>query len=153
MQRQSADIPNIVCGAIFILFGAFFAYQSTQMDIGRAVKMGPGYFPLLVAVVLILLGAIIVFQAFRVDHGPIGHVAWRGLAFILPTPIFFGLTVQGLGFIAAIFFTALIASFASERMRPLRAVIIAAGVTAFSTLVFVNGLGLPFRMIGPWLGQ
>jgi hypothetical protein len=153
MQRQSADIPNVVCGAIFMLFGAFFAYQSTQMDIGTAVKMGPGYFPLLVAAVLIILGAIIVFQAFRVAHEPVGHIAWRGLAFILPTPIFFGLTVQGLGFIPAIFITALIASFASERMRPLRAVLIAAGVTAFSTLVFVKGLGLPFRMFGPWLGQ
>jgi len=153
MNRQNLDIPNIACGAIFMLFGLFFAYQSLDMDIGTAFKMGPGYFPLLVAGVLVLLGLIIVVQAFRVAGEPIGHVAWRGMLFILPTPIFFGLTVAGLGFVPAIFLTALIASFASERMRIVRALLIAAGVTIFSTLVFVQGLGLPFRMVGPWLGQ
>ena len=36
------------------------------------------------------------------------------MLFILPAPIFFGLTVRGLGFVPALFLTALIAAFASH---------------------------------------
>jgi hypothetical protein len=55
--------------------------------------MGPGYFPLVLAVVLVLFGALILFNAIKAgkDSPSIGAIAWRGLLFILPAPIFFGL--------------------------------------------------------------
>ncbi len=72
----------------------------------------------------------------RVEGEPIGPIAWRGMLLILPAPIFFGLTVRGLGFVPSIFLTALIASFASTRMKPLAALLLSAGVTLFSYAVF-----------------
>ena len=76
--------------------------------------MGPGYFPLVLAVVLILLGADHrSSRRLRVEGEPVGPIAWRGMVFILPAPIFFGLTVRGLGFVPSLFLTALIAAFAS----------------------------------------
>ncbi len=101
---------------------------------------------------LVLLGLIILVQAIRVQGEPVGLIAWRGILLILPAPIFFGLTVRGLGFLPSIFLTALIASFASQRMRPLTAILLSAGVTLFSFVVFSYALGLPFRRFGPWLG-
>ena len=79
------------------------------------------------------------------------RIAWRGILFILPAPIFFGLTVRGLGFVPALFVTTLIASQASARMRPLAALLLAVAGTILSTLIFSYGLGLPFRRFGPWL--
>jgi hypothetical protein len=115
--------------------------------------MGPGSFPFILACALVLFGAIILIQSMRVDGGPIGALAWRGMFFILPAPIFFGLTVRGLGFVPSIFVTALIASFASGRMKPLMALVLSAALTLFSVAVFSYGLGLPFRRFGPWLGN
>ena len=66
-------------------------------------------------------------------------------------PIFFGMTVRGLGFVPALFITTLIASQASVKMKPLPALVLAVLVTLFSTLIFSYGLGLPFRRFGPWL--
>ena len=51
----------------------------------------------------------------------------------------------------SIFITCLIAAFASTRMKPLAAVLLAAGVTLFSVVVFSYALGLPFQRFGPWL--
>ena len=59
--------------------------------------------------------------------------------------------MRPLGFVPAVFLAALLASFASSRMRPLGALVLAAGVTVFATLVFSYALGLPFRRFGPWL--
>ena len=71
--------------------------------------------------------------------------------FILPAPIFFGLTVRGLGFVPALFLTALIAAFASRRMKPGMALVLCAALTLFSVAVFSYALGLPFQRFGPWL--
>ncbi|ADY63103.1 MULTISPECIES: tripartite tricarboxylate transporter TctB family protein [Rhizobium/Agrobacterium group] len=151
MKSFFIDPAEAACGAIFIGFGAFFALQSFGLDIGTAFRMGPGYFPLVLAIVLILLGAVIFIRATRVQGDALGAIAWRGIFFILPAPIFFGFTVRGLGFVPALFFSALIAAFASHKMSPLMAVIISAAITVFSVAVFNYGLGLPFQRFGPWL--
>lgn len=151
MNKLSIDPTNGACGAIFVATGAFFAIQSLGLDLGTTFRMGPGYFPLALALVLIVLGLVVVVQATRVAGEPIGPIAWRGMAFILPAPVFFGLTVRGLGFVPSIFLTCLIAAFASTRMKPLAAIILSAGVTLFSVIVFSYALGLPFQRFGPWL--
>ena len=153
MKVASFDRTDAAAGILFVGFGLFFGIQSLGLEIGTAFRMGPGYFPLVLAVVLVIFGGLILFNAIKADKDspPIGAVAWRGLLFILPAPIFFGLTVRGLGFIPSIFLTTLIAGLASFKMRPLHAVGLAVAVTIFSTLVFSYALGLPFRRIGPWL--
>ena len=151
MKSFFIDPAEAACGAIFIGFGAFLALQSYGLDLGTTFRMGPGYFPLVLAIVLILLGSVIFLRATRVQGDAIGAIAWRGIFFILPAPIFFGLTVRGLGFVPALFFSALIAAFASHKMSPLMAVAISAAITVFSVAVFNYGLGLPFQRFGPWL--
>ena len=151
MKSFIVDPAEALCGAIFIGLGIAFAWQSYELDIGTAFRMGPGYFPLLLALVLIVLGAVIFFRSTRVQGEAIGAIAWRGIFFILPAPIFFGFTVRGLGFVPALFFSALIASFASHKMRPVMAVLLSVAITVFSVAVFNYGLGLPFQRFGPWL--
>ncbi|TBZ09380.1 tripartite tricarboxylate transporter TctB family protein [Rhizobium leguminosarum bv. viciae] len=151
MKSISFDTTNAICGALFVATGAFFAIQSLGLDLGTAVRMGPGYFPLVLAAVLVLLGAIIFIQALRVEGEPIDPFAWRGMLFILPAPVFFGLTVRGLGFAPSLFLTAFIACFASQKMNVFLAIVLSLLLTIFSVGVFSYGLGLPFERFGPWV--
>lgn len=150
MKSFSIDTTNGLCAAFFIGLGLFFAAQSLDLDLGTAFRMGPGYFPFFLAVLLILLGVIVLISAFKTEGEAIGHIAWRGIFLILPAPIFFGLTVRGLGFVPSIFLTGLIAGFASQKMKPLTALLLAAGLTVFAVVVFSYALGLPFERFGPW---
>ena len=150
MKSISIDRTNGICGLAFIATGLFFIWQAASLEIGTAFRMGPGYFPLVLAAILTLLGIVVLVQATRVEGEPMGPFALRGILFILPAPIFFGLTVRGLGFVPALFCTALIAAFASQKMTPVAAVILSATLTAFSVAVFSYGLGLPFQLFGPW---
>ncbi|MFC3629750.1 tripartite tricarboxylate transporter TctB family protein [Paracoccus angustae] len=152
MSTKPKDGTDIAAGLLFMAIAAFFGWQSLGLEMGTSIRMGPGYFPMVLSGLLFLLGAVILWKAYgRPDDEPFGRIAWRGIAFILPAPIFFGLTVRGLGFVPALFVTTLIASQASVRMRPLSALILAVAVTILATLVFSYGLGLPFRRFGPWL--
>lgn len=150
MKNLQFDSTNAICGLTFIALGCFFIYQCLNLELGSALRMGPGYFPLFLAAILTLLGAIVLVQATRVQGEPIGPIALRGMLFILPAPVFFGLTVRGLGFVPSLFFAALIAAFASSRMKPGMAVVLAAAITLFSVAVFSYALGLPFERFGPW---
>lgn len=151
-MKFTIDWTDALAGLVFILFGLLFGVQSLGLEIGTTFRMGPGYFPLVLSGLLMLLGLLIIASAIH-DRGSegIGALAWRGVFFILPAPIFFGLTIRGLGFVPAIFLTTLIAGLASLKMRLHWALLLAAGVTIFATVVFSYGLGLPFRRFGPWL--
>ncbi|MEQ1952577.1 tripartite tricarboxylate transporter TctB family protein [Mesorhizobium yinganensis] len=151
MNSLTFDRTNALCGGFFILSGLIFGYQSLTVDLGSWLRIGPGGLPLVLSGLLVLLGAIILVQAARTEGEPAGRIAWRGMLFILLSPLIFGLTVRGLGFIGSVFITSLFASFASYRMKLWMAVVLAVALTVFSTAVFSYGLGLPFERIGPWL--
>jgi Tripartite tricarboxylate transporter TctB family len=150
MDNSTRDPADMVAGVIFVAFGLFFGLQSWGLEMGTTLKMGPGYFPLVLSVLLVGLGIGVLIGGMKTAGAPIGTLALRGMLFILPAPVFFGLTVRGMGFVPSIFLTTLIACFATTRMKPLQAFLLAAGVTVFSTVVFVWALGLPFRTLGPW---
>lgn len=152
MKNITVDWADASAGLLFILFGLLFGVQSLGLEIGTAFRMGPGYFPLVLSGILLLLGGLIIASSIhnRGSEG-VGTLAWRGAIFILPAPILFGLTVRGLGFVPAVFLTTLVAALASFKMRLHWALALAAAVTVFATLVFSYGLGLPFRRFGPWL--
>lgn len=142
---------DLSAGLLFILFGAIFGLQSLGLEMGTTLRLGPGYFPMVLSVVLIGLGATIAVKAIGTVGDEIGSYARRGMIFILAAPVFFGLTVRGLGFVPSIFVTTLIAAQAGLKLRPLHSLALAVAVTLFCTLVFSVALGLPFRRFGPWL--
>lgn len=147
-------LRDALAGGIFVALGLIFMVAALGLERGTALRMGPGYFPLLLAGLLILIGAAVAFRALREEAAAIHMhaVPWRGMILILAAPVLFGVTVRGLGLLPAIAIVAAISSFASRRMT----IVLAAGITvlltAFCVLVFNVGLGLPIRLIGPWLG-
>ncbi len=151
MSAKPTDTTDAAAGVFLILVAVFFGWQTTGLETGTSLRMGPGYFPMVLSALLLIMGVLVLVKSFKGQGERIGRIAWRGLIFILPAPIFFGLTVRGLGFVPSLFVTTLIASQASVRMKPLPALVLAVLVTVLSTLVFSYALGLPFRRFGPWL--
>lgn len=153
MTTKPKDKTDLATGLLLMAVAVFFGWQVLDLEIGSSLRMGPGYFPMVLSALLFLLGALVALKSLGRPGEPFGAIAWRGMAFILPAPVFFGLTVRGLGFVPALFITTLIAAQASRRMRLLPALLLAVAVTILSTLIFSYGLGLPFRRFGPWLGM
>lgn len=139
-------------GLIFFLIGAVFAIGSRSAEIGTAFRMGPGYFPLLLSFVLMLLGTIMIAGSFRGESESFGLVpSWRGILLVLAAPVVFGLTVRKLGLVPAIVLTSVLSVYASRRSDVRLAGIMAVGLTLFCLAVFSYGLRLPLPMFGPWL--
>jgi hypothetical protein len=150
MQRARKDL---LAGAVFAGFGLAFAITSTTYDIGTPLRMGPGFFPLVLGGILVVLGVSIAVKGVVAgEGGDVGPVPWRALVLLVAAIVFFGSTVRGLGLAPALFVSVLLAALAGRGVRIVPAVVIAASLTALSVLIFVVLLQLRLPLVGPWLG-
>ena len=146
------SIRDLAAGLIFIAFGLAFAGTAYTYDLGSALRMGPGYFPLVLGGLLTLLGAgVIVEGIVKSEDVPLGGVPWRGLVLLTAALIVFGYGVRRAGLAPALFAAVFLAALASAKTGIVRAAIMAAGLTIFCILIFVKALGLAVPLIGPWL--
>lgn len=130
--------------------GAFLNYT-----VGTGARMGPGYFPTMLGVLLAILGAAIVFESLVVeteDGEKVGSIAWKPLGFIIGANVAFGICLGGLpklgipslGLIVGIYALVTIASFAGDRFRPKEVAVLATVLAIFSYCAFVWLLKLQF---------
>jgi len=145
-------LKDVLAGAIFIALGLAFAAGSLAYDIGTPVRMGPGYVPLSLGMLLAALGILVIVKGFIAGEGePIGEVDWRAVVLITAALLFFGLTVRGLGVVGALIGAALLATLARSQTSPREALVITAGITALSVVIFILALQLRLPLVGPWI--
>lgn len=142
-------------GLMFTGVGAAFAVGATSYTVGTGARMGPGYFPLMLGVLLAILGAVVMFMSLVVetqDGDKIGAFAWKPLFFIIASNLLFGVLLGGLpsikvpamGMIAAIFGLTIVASLAGERFNLKEVLILSTILSIGSYLAFIVLLKLQF---------
>ena len=142
---------NILAGLTFTVFGAAFAVGATAFDLGDPVRPGPGFYPLLVGVLLSALGlAIVVRKEDADDEGVMALPSWRPVGAIVGALLVFALIVRGAGLVPAVFVAAFVASLASRATGVVGAVAMAVGLTVLSVLIFVVALNLRLPLLGTW---
>ncbi|MGC4397084.1 tripartite tricarboxylate transporter TctB family protein [Hydrogenophaga sp. T2] len=161
MQFRSQK--DFVSGLLFTAVGIAFAVGATNFDIGGAARMGPGYFPLLLGIVLALLGVLVTLQSFRrsAAQDKIDNIAWRPLVFILLANLAFGVLLVGLpsvglphfGLIVAIYALVIISGYARPNSSLKESVVLATILAVGSYAAFVYALNLQFPVLPWFLGQ
>ena len=135
-------------GLLFIAIGIAFAWGATTYNVGEGARMGPGYFPLMLGIVLALIGAVVLFTSLVVETeggDRIGKWAWRPLFFIIAANLAFGVLLGGLpsialpamGMIAAIFALTIISSMADGHFHTRDILILASVLAIGSYLAFI----------------
>ena len=144
---------DLLAGGTFAAFGLAFAITSSTYEVGSPLRMGPGYFPLVLGSLLVLLGILTAVKGLVAgEGGDIGPVPWTSAALLVAAILFFGSTVQGLGLVPALLVTVLLSALAGHRTGVLPAAVIAGSLTVLCVLIFVIVLQLRLPLFGPWLG-
>jgi hypothetical protein len=150
-----ASQKDFLSGLMFTVVGAAFALGAREFEVGTAARMGPGYFPLMLGVLLAVLGVIITVQSFRKggpDGDPVGAIAWRPLVFVLGANLAFGALLVGVpalgipafGLIVALYALVIIAGFAQPGTSIKQSLILATILAVGSYGAFVYMLNLQF---------
>jgi putative tricarboxylic transport membrane protein len=152
VRRFIKGPKDFYCGLLLLAIAAIFASQLGRLPIGSAFRMGPGYFPLTLVILLALLGTAILIRGLRAEGAPIGRLPWRAVALITLPIALFGATLKGLGLVPSLTAVVFASTFASSRWDLRYAVITTGALVAAAVAIFVYGLGLPLSLVGPWLG-
>ena len=144
-------------GVMFTVVGVAFAWGATTYNVGSGARMGPGYFPLMLGILMAVIGLAIMFSGLTVeteDGEPIGKWAWKQVFYIIGANLAFGVLLGGLpsvgvpamGMIIAIYALVIIASMAGSEFH-LRSVLILATVLAVgSYIAFIWALKLQIQV-------
>src|SRR5262249_36054772 len=139
-------------GVIFIAIGLFAIVYGTRYTLGTAARMGPGYFPRILGILLIVLGAILAVRALRLNGPQLPGWKWRPTGVVLGSVVLFGAIVQPVGIALSTVILIVGASAASNEFRPLEALVAGVLLAALAVGVFVIGLKLQLPIWPAFLG-
>jgi hypothetical protein len=145
---------NFWSGVMFIAIGIFFAGNAVEYSMGTAAKMGPGYFPFWLGVILALLGVVIGISGLspKAQEAKVEGWDFRVMFLVLGSVILFGALLRPLGIFVSIVILVVLSSLASHEFNWKVAVINALCLAVFAWAVFVKGLGLIFPLWPTFLG-
>jgi hypothetical protein len=114
---------DFVSGLLFVAVGVIFAIGATNYSMGNSARPGPGYFPLILAVIMAILGAIVLFKSLTIETeggDPVGAIAWRPLLLIVLAILVFAVLIQRAGVFVAGAAAIGVASMADGEFRPVQ---------------------------------
>lgn len=152
MQLRGLN-PDTLGGSIFVGLGIFYGtYAWRTLPIGESFIMGPGYFPVVLSAGLVLLGLATTVRGLSVPESGNGRpIPWRAVVMLPGSVVAFAVLLRPIGFLPTVFLCTVIAGLSSRQLAWIRLPVIAAGIAAFCTMVFLYGVGLPVPLLGPWL--
>lgn len=150
MAPRIQNPQRFASGLIFLAIGGFAIIYGSRYRMGTATHMGPGYFPLIVASIVALLGLASAVTSLRPAHTPKPFV-WHTipLVCVLAGIIAFGLLVERAGLVAAIAAVVVLGCYQRLLSRPWEVLLIGIILIVMSVGLFIHGLGMPWQAF-PW---
>lgn len=137
---------DLLCGGLISGFGSLTLVLSQEYRMGSLIQMGPGYFPTVLAIVLIGLGFVVSFIEPLTQKIP--AVPFRALVSLGGGILAFAVTIESFGLVAAVMSSMLLSSLAIREAKLLPALLAAASMALACVAIFDWGLGLQFRAFG-----
>lgn len=136
---------NFISGLMFLVIGIGATLIANSYERGTASKMGPGYFPFWLGVLLALLGVMILLNSIRKENPEDEDTYWdfMTLGKVLFSVVLFAFLLESLGLAGSLIVLVMVASFASHEFKWWIAAATALSLTALSIAVFIYGLSLP----------
>ena len=132
---------NLGAAVIFIGLALIGLVYGRDLPFGSAAKMGPGFFPTILSLLILGIGLLNVARALTIDGPEIEKPHWRPLTFVCAAMMIFGLTINYIGLALSAALLTFLAAGARSDARWRVTAVLAVVLGVFSVLLFVYGLG------------
>jgi hypothetical protein len=148
MKVGLRDNQDFWAGIFLIVVGGASMYIAREYPFGTSLRMGPGYFPMLLGGILIAFGAALIVKGVRSMEKIEAGWSLRGLIVLPVSLVLFGWLMAHAGFVPALVVLILCSSLASNEFNLLEVVILTAGLVLGCVAIFIWGIGLPYELFG-----
>jgi hypothetical protein len=141
-------------GALYVAFGLATFLIGQNYAMGTVARMGAGYFPTILGIVLAFIGALSVVRSFLTTGDEVGRILWKPAALIGGSTILFAALLERAGLVVSLIVLVLVSAAGSRSFRlDAKAGLGLVVFVAICALVFVKGLGVPMPLLGSWFGE
>ena len=141
---------DLGAGAVFVLIGLAGLYFGRELAFGTAARMGPGYLPILLSVLILAIGIIVAIRGLTTEGPPIEPVQLRPIAMIIAAILIFGVLIDVVGLALTALLLTVFAAYARREVKLTETILLGAGLAVFTVAVFVYLLGQP---LPAWWGR
>lgn len=142
---------DFLSGLMFIGFGLLALYFGQKLALGTTVRMGPGYVPRMLSLIMMGLGVVICIVALAAGGEPIERLKWKPITLVTIGIICFALLFERAGLLPALVVLIMIASLAGEEFNLKEVLANMVVLAVVCTLVFKVGLGMNITILrGVW---
>jgi hypothetical protein len=143
---------DFYAGLLFVAIGLADLVIVRSYPLGTSSRMGPGYFPRILGILLLGLGALLSLRGLRSGGEAMSRWHWRPLSIVLLSVLVWGLTAQGLGLVVASLALVFVSSVASDEFGWREALLSGAIQAAAMAALFIYGLGVPLPVWPVFIG-
>lgn len=143
---------ELVAGLLFLAFGLAGLWFGRDEPRGTALRMGPGYMPLLLSWGLVGLGGVIALRGAIAAGAALTAWHLRPVVLILVAVLAFALLIEPAGLAIATTAIVLIGAAGGPEFRSVEAIALALGLAAGAVVLFVVGLKLSIPIWPAMLG-
>jgi hypothetical protein len=146
VQLKIKSQEDFWAGMMFIGFGVLAIVISRDYPMGSAMRMGPGYFPTWIGVIMVILGTIISAVSFKVVGGAVGRFAWKPMLVLAVAFCTFAWGIDHIGFIPSLAVMIVLSALAGKEFRLKEVLILMVVLIVGCWALFIKGLELPFPL-------
>src|SRR5690625_1094061 len=145
VNKQDAWASALLC-----VLGVFVVIHGSNYNLGTLSRMGPGFFPVALGVLLIILGILCLFSSGLSDEDEVeefsGPPEWRGWLCLIGGVVAFIVLGKYGGLVPATFALVFISALGDRTHTLLTALALSVFVTILGVVIFIWGLDLQFPM-------
>lgn len=151
MKFEWNNNRDFLAGLFYIFIGASGWYMALDYPFGSALRMGPGYFPIVLSAIMICFGILIMLMGIKNNIKLKGNWSIRALIVLPIATAAFGWLMEEAGFIPAMLVLIPLSAASGREFEWKEISMLTVGLTILCTLMFIEGLGLPYPLIkGLW---
>jgi len=147
MKLEIRNNKDFWAGMMFLWtgFGAMFIARNYLF--GSTLRMGPGYFPMILSGILILFGIYVTVRGLRNNEKIQGNWSIRALIVLPLSIVTFGILVNLVGFVPALVALIFLSAASGSEFKLIEVLLLTVLLTVLSVVVFIWGLGLPYPLL------
>lgn len=146
MKVNLWENKDFLAGLLMIVIGAIAFYMALDYPFGSALRMGPGYFPRVLAGMFMAFGIFVGLRGLRIKEKVEGIWGWKALALITAAFIAYGWLMDRIGMIPSLVVLFFVSALAGHEFKLKEVTVLTVVMTAFAWAVFIWGLGMPYRL-------
>ena len=147
MKMEFRSNKDFWAGLMFFVIGAAAVLVARDYPFGRLLRMGSGFFPTLLGVILMLFGIYIMAKGLRLNEKIQGNWSVRAVIVLPWITVLFGVLMDRAGFIPALAVLTFGSAAASQEFKWGEVLLLTAFMTVLTVAVFILGLGLPYPLV------